>query len=183
MQGKDLNIEAIPAFNDNYVWLLETGGKTCAVVDPGEAKPVLEVLQRRGLELAYILLTHHHPDHIGGVPTLLNHYQAQVFAPNDERIGFDHQVCREGDTIRLPDLNAEFQILETVTEPNGAVLSRLNDGDAAVDLLSRLPGWLGIEIEPHDLSGRGSLPDWTPVGVDTGGYFLALDISPADDTD
>jgi hydroxyacylglutathione hydrolase len=112
MQRKDLNIEAIPAFNDNYIWLLTATGKQCAVVDPGEAGPVLEVLQNRGLELAYILLTHHHADHIGGVPTLLQHYPAQVFAPADERIRFDHQACRQGDIIQLPGLNAEFRILE-----------------------------------------------------------------------
>jgi hydroxyacylglutathione hydrolase len=112
MLGKDLKISAIPAFSDNYIWLITTGESACAVVDPGEAGPVLEVLQERGLDLRYILLTHHHADHIGGVPRLLENYKAKVFAPDDKRIRFEHQVCREGDRIQLPDLNAEFRILE-----------------------------------------------------------------------
>ena len=60
MQGKKLNISAIPAFNDNYIWLLTAGENTCAVVDPGDADPVLEHLHKTGLELRHILLTHHH---------------------------------------------------------------------------------------------------------------------------
>ena len=105
MQENDLNISAIPAFNDNYIWLLTADGKTCAVVDPGDADPVLELLQQRGLDLRYILLTHHHPDHIGGVPKLLEQYDTKVFAPADERILFEHQVCKEGDQIALAKLN------------------------------------------------------------------------------
>jgi len=112
MQGNELNITAIPAFSDNYIWLLTAGGKTCAVVDPGDEDPVLEVLEKQGLELRYILLTHHHPDHTGGVPALLERYQARVFGPADERIPFVHQVCREGDQFQLPGLNAEFRVLE-----------------------------------------------------------------------
>jgi len=112
MPANELNISAIPAFSDNYIWLLTAGGNACAVVDPGQAGPVLEVLQKKELDLRYILLTHHHPDHIGGVPTLLENYQAKVFAPADERINFEHRACREGDQILLPDINTEFRILE-----------------------------------------------------------------------
>ncbi len=112
MQGKNLNVSAIPALGDNYIWLLTAGGKNCAVVDPGDADPVLEVLKRQGLKLRYILLTHHHPDHIAGVPALLEQYSATVFGPADERIPFVHQVCKEGDQIQLTELNATFNILE-----------------------------------------------------------------------
>ena len=112
MRGNELNITAIPAFGDNYIWLLTAGGKACAVVDPGDEDPVLEVLEKQGLELRYILLTHHHPDHSGGIPTLIERYQARVFGPDDERVPFVDQVCRDGDRIRLPDLKAEFAVLE-----------------------------------------------------------------------
>lgn len=112
MPANDLNITAIPAFEDNYIWLLTNGGKTCAVVDPGDEDPVLEVLEEQGLDLRYILLTHHHPDHTGGVPSLLERYKATVFGPADDRVSSVHQVCREGDVIQLPDLNAEFRVLE-----------------------------------------------------------------------
>ena len=112
MQANKLKITAIPAFDDNYIWLLTAGGKACAVVDPGDADPVLEVLAQQGLELSYILLTHHHYDHVGGVSTLLEKYPATVYGPADERISFEHQVCREGDEIQLSELNVKFKTLE-----------------------------------------------------------------------
>ncbi len=112
MREHDLNISAIPAFGDNYIWLLTAGGTACAVVDPGDEEPVLEILQKRGLDLRYILLTHHHADHTGGVTALLEHYDATVFGPDDDRIPFVHQHCREGDSVHLPELGAEFRVLE-----------------------------------------------------------------------
>ncbi|MDX2416851.1 MAG: hydroxyacylglutathione hydrolase [Xanthomonadales bacterium] len=112
MLANELKISAIPAFDDNYVWLLTAGGKACAVVDPGDAEPVLQVLEQRGLELSYILLTHHHYDHVGGVSALLEKYKAKVFGPADVRIPFVEQVCREGDEIQLPDLKIKFHVLE-----------------------------------------------------------------------
>ena len=112
MQGNKLHITAIPAFDDNYIWLLTAGGKACAVVDPGDEDPVLEVLKQRGLDLRYILLTHHHYDHTGGVTALLDHYQATVFGPADDRMSFVDHVCRDGDQIQLPELDVAFRVLE-----------------------------------------------------------------------
>ena len=112
MLENNLNITAIPAFGDNYIWLLTANGKACAVVDPGDEDPVLEVLEQQGLDLRYILLTHHHPDHTGGVPDLLQRYKATVFGPADDRMPFVHKTCREGDRVLLDDLNAEFRVLE-----------------------------------------------------------------------
>lgn len=112
MTSSTLSITAIPAFGDNYIWLLKAGGKACAVVDPGDEDPVLEFLEQNGLDLRYILLTHHHHDHVGGVPDLLEHFDATVFGPADERIPFVDQVCREGDRVVLADLNLDFNVLE-----------------------------------------------------------------------
>src|SRR6478609_4032696 len=77
---KSLHIEPITAFRDNYIWLLTRDhGRAAWVVDPGDAKPVLLALDKKQLALEGVLLTHHHPDHDGGIPTLLEHYpQARV---------------------------------------------------------------------------------------------------------
>lgn len=107
-----LNITAIPAFQDNYIWLLKAGGNTCAVVDPGDADPVLEVLEKQGLKLSCILLTHHHYDHAGGVAALLERHNATVFGPIDDRLPVVHKVCREGDQVHLPGLDVNFRVLE-----------------------------------------------------------------------
>jgi len=112
MPTVSLNISAIPAFSDNYIWMIDNGGKSCAVIDPGEAEPVLDILQQKGLELTHILLTHHHHDHIGGVKELLEHYDANVFGPADDRIPFQQQVCHEGDMVDLAGLDVQFSVLE-----------------------------------------------------------------------
>jgi hydroxyacylglutathione hydrolase len=78
-----LDVSAIPAFTDNYLWLLTRGGEA-VVVDPGDAAPVLRVLKERDLKLVSILITHWHPDHIGGVNDLLKQYPVPVYGPRAE---------------------------------------------------------------------------------------------------
>lgn len=101
----------IPAFRDNYLWLLPRGGRAAAV-DPGDAAPVLAALAADGLRLTAILLTHHHADHIGGVARLRAEFPGiPVFGPEDERVPATARV-REGDAVRLEDLGREFRVLE-----------------------------------------------------------------------
>src|SRR6478609_133499 len=64
-----MNLIPLPAFQDNYLWLLHDGERAL-VVDPGDAQPVQDFLARAGLQLDAILVTHHHPDHIGGLDAL-----------------------------------------------------------------------------------------------------------------
>jgi hydroxyacylglutathione hydrolase len=78
-------ISLIPAFKDNYIWLL-TQGNRAFVVDPGDAAPVLARLETDGLRLEGILITHHHADHQGGVAELKARYPVEVFAPARESI-------------------------------------------------------------------------------------------------
>lgn len=111
MPPESVQISAIPAFTDNYIWLLRRGND-CAVVDPGDHAPVLEVLRAEGLDLRYILVTHHHWDHAGGVPDLLQHFDARVWGPDDRRLGDWCIPCREGDEIELPALGLRFGVLD-----------------------------------------------------------------------
>jgi hydroxyacylglutathione hydrolase len=100
----------ISAFKDNYIWLLRKGA-SAVVVDPGDARPVLDVLEREGLTLTSILVTHHHKDHQGGVVSLLEHYPAEVFGPAMESITAITQPLHGGESICLTSLGVEFQVL------------------------------------------------------------------------
>jgi hydroxyacylglutathione hydrolase len=106
------DVIGIPAFKDNYIWLLRKGA-AAVVVDPGDARPVLEVLEREQLTLAAILITHHHADHQGGVADLLAHCGAavDVFGPACESITALSRLLRGGETIALPALAASLQVL------------------------------------------------------------------------
>jgi hydroxyacylglutathione hydrolase len=108
----EITVTAIPAFADNYIWLISTGGDECAVVDPGAAQPVLDTLRRSDLRLACILLTHHHPDHIGGVAELAAAFDLEVLGPRDERIRGQSRSLSEGDTAGLTELGLEFRVIE-----------------------------------------------------------------------
>lgn len=104
------DVQAIPAFRDNYIWLLRRG-QSAVVVDPGDAAPVEVVLEREGLRLEAILVTHHHADHQGGVARLAEHWQPAVFGPGAESItGLTHPLSG-GETIALPMLDAEARVL------------------------------------------------------------------------
>lgn len=100
----------IPAFKDNYIWLLRKG-RSAVVVDPGDALPVLAVLEREALVLKAILVTHHHADHQGGVVALSSSYPVEVFGPAAESITGLTRPLAGGESIRLEPIDAGFQVL------------------------------------------------------------------------
>lgn len=105
------DIIPLPAFRDNYIWLLRHG-RFAAVVDPGDAAVVETALQQQHLQLCAILLTHHHDDHIGGVAELAARHRPQVYGPAGEDIPAITRHVREGDEIVLNELDRRFSVLE-----------------------------------------------------------------------
>ncbi|MBP6006563.1 MAG: hydroxyacylglutathione hydrolase [Rhodoferax sp.] len=99
----------IPAFNDNYIWMLHDT-QLALVVDPGDAQPVREALAQHQLTLAAILVTHHHGDHTGGVDELRQATGAKVFGPAREPMPEPLQRLQNGEFVDL--LGLRFQVLD-----------------------------------------------------------------------
>ncbi|RTZ75237.1 MAG: hydroxyacylglutathione hydrolase [Gammaproteobacteria bacterium] len=116
-----LEITPIPAFEDNYIWLLHRpGNPACAVVDPGDEDPVMERLETEGLELDAILVTHKHGDHVGGVGALKARWPgARVYGPVHEPVSGLDQRLSEGDQVVLEPLDAAFRIMEVPGHTEG----------------------------------------------------------------
>ena len=122
-----LEVEAITAFADNYIWALHDG-RVAAVVDPGDAQPVLRFLQERGLALGAIVITHHHGDHVGGVRELVAAYPENpegaplpVIGPAGETIPCRTQAVREGDVVTLEQPAATFRVIDVPGHTSGHV--------------------------------------------------------------
>jgi hydroxyacylglutathione hydrolase len=101
-----MNLSALPAFSDNYIWMLDDG-RDALVVDPGEAGPVRQALRDRGLRLGAILVTHHHGDHTGGIDELRSFVEGPVWSPAAERTPEPRQPVRGGDEIQVLGLRWE----------------------------------------------------------------------------
>ncbi|TWI69320.1 hydroxyacylglutathione hydrolase [Pseudoduganella lurida] len=115
-----LHVLAVPAFNDNYLWLIHDGA-SAAVVDPGDAAPILAALHEHRLALTAILLTHHHGDHIGGVPALLDRFDVPVFGPRHDGIAAVTQPLGEGDVVAVPGLDLTLSVLDVPGHTKGHI--------------------------------------------------------------
>lgn len=109
-----MQVLTVPAFTDNYIWLVtDEKRQQAAVVDPGDAAPVIRELQERAMQPVAILITHHHRDHVGGIPALLEAYpDLPVYGPANETIPHLTHPLHEGDTVTLDSLGIQFTVME-----------------------------------------------------------------------
>jgi len=107
-----IKVHTLPAFSDNYLWLFHSEGSNDAyVVDPGDATVVLEALKDLSLNLAGILITHHHADHTGGIAQLLDTKSVPVYGPNSANIPLISHPFKHGESLELsPELR--FEVIE-----------------------------------------------------------------------
>jgi hydroxyacylglutathione hydrolase len=110
----------IPAFADNYIWLLRSGG-TVAIVDPGDAAPVVAYLERERISPSAIVATHHHGDHVGGISALLARWPVPVFGPAREKIPGRTHALSGGDRIEIPGIAATFDVIDVPGHTAGHV--------------------------------------------------------------
>jgi hydroxyacylglutathione hydrolase len=124
-----MNITPIPAFNDNYLWLIDDGLSQAVIVDPGDPTPVLKTLSQKQLKLSAILITHHHRDHIGGVEALAKEFNVPVYGPNSEKIPQVTHTVSHGDNINLfdgPELSLKVLEVPGHTQEHIAYFGEVN---------------------------------------------------------
>ena len=115
MQDSMVKVATVPAFKDNYLWVIHNDTHA-AVVDPGDATPIIDFLGAHQLQLAAILTTHHHADHVGGVEALLDFYQLAgdipVYGPAHERIPARTVSLTENEVVAIKELGINFNVID-----------------------------------------------------------------------
>lgn len=107
-----MNLNSIPAFQDNYIWVLSNDSGRCLIVDPGEAAPVLRAIEKNQWRPEAIFLTHHHHDHVGGVKELRQHFpDIEVYGPAETADKGTTRQVAEGDTVTV--LEQQFSVFAT----------------------------------------------------------------------
>ena len=118
-----LNVVAIPAFEDNYIWLiLDENRQFAAIVDPGDADPVLDYLSANGVTPIAILITHHHGDHTGGIRELIAAHPMPVYGPARERIPAMTHPLSEGDEVNLASMGLRLRVIDAPGHTRGHIL-------------------------------------------------------------
>ena len=151
---------AIPAFTDNYIWAI-CHQNQCVVVDPGDAAPVEGFLEEKGLNLAAILVTHHHPDHVAGIAALTRNREIPVYGPANETIPCMTQPLKDNQIIKLDSLGITLKVMDVP----GHTLGHIAYHDAE-------NGWLFCG-DTLFAGGCGRLFEGTPSQMHTSLHRLA----------
>jgi len=153
-----MELIALPAFSDNYIWMLHDGARAL-VVDPGDAAVVQQALDARQLELAAILVTHHHADHVGGVDALRPRLRGPLFGPARENIPAPYTAISGGQTVEALGLHFEVFDVPGHTAGHIAYLHRPEQAPGRPKLASSPAG--GQSTQSGDLGGQH--PDEAPL--------------------
>jgi hydroxyacylglutathione hydrolase len=164
-----MNLTAVPAFSDNYLWMIDDG-RNAIVVDPGQAGPVEAALDARRLALTGILVTHHHADHVGGVDALRSRLDGPIYGPAHEKVPQPCEGHVQGDVVEA--LGLRFEVIDVPGHTAGhiAFFNREGAGEPIVfcgdTLFSAGCGKLfeGTPAQMHaSLTKLSALPDATRV--------------------
>lgn len=113
-----MNLISIPAFQDNYIWVLVDDDRRCIIVDPGESTPILQAIQQNGWQPEAILLTHHHNDHVGGVPELRAQFpHLVVYGPAETQNKGTTCLVEDGENLLI--LRTAFSVFATPGHTSG----------------------------------------------------------------
>jgi hydroxyacylglutathione hydrolase len=162
----ELKYVPVPAFEDNYIWLVSDGSDAIAV-DPGEAAPVRRALSERSWRLTAILLTHHHADHVGGVAELIagqaDGASLPVYGPAAEGIGVVTRPLSGGDRVTLASPALAFDVLDVPGHTRGHIAYFQAAGVGAADLGETGLGATGAGAADSGATGAGAAGGGPPV--------------------
>ena len=173
MTNKNISVSAINAFSDNYIWSIGSDNhKNIALVDPGDATVCIDYINKHQLTLTAILITHHHPDHVGGIEKLIQHFDngqhsITVYGPANESIPQCHVKLVENDNVSLDSIGVNFSIIDLPGHTLGHIAYHTDGMLFCGDTL--FSGGCGRLFEGtpqqmlHSLNKLVALPDHTKV--------------------
>jgi hydroxyacylglutathione hydrolase len=163
-----LKVTPVTAFSDNYIWLIHGADpRRVAIVDPGDARPVMKAIAAAGLQPVAILLTHHHPDHSAGIPALRDAFGIPAWGPAGEPVPGMTTAVSGGERVELPQLRLAFEVIDIPGHTAGHIAFHGHDalfcGDTLFSagcgrIFEGTPGQMLASLET-----LASLPDRTRV--------------------